>query len=218
MRHINRLPEPDILAKKHNEWQINFEKSGNKRPDSSKYGNPKIREILSSCSSNKCFYCEGALKGEKNEIDHYIEVSSDKSLAYTWSNLYLACENCNNKIAHEVIPVTSALDPCTDSDEEIKKNISFSDEQIFAIPDSPKGEITIKKFKLDSEKLDLKRSKWLLKLAKVGNDIRKAMKAEKRDTPNEEERIRLKKFTMHSQPYSLMCELYINKNYKDLIA
>lgn len=147
MRHIDRLPEPQILTDKHDEWQKKFDEkrknNPNARPDSTKYGNKNIRETLDSCSHFKCFYCEATLKGDLKEIDHFKEVAIAPELAYTWSNLYLSCHNCNDKYSHDVIPLSDVLDPCSDTDDEIKKNITFEDECICAQPDSKKGLQTI---------------------------------------------------------------------------
>jgi hypothetical protein len=46
MRHIDRLPEPQILSKKKEEWQCKFEqklaRNPKARPDASKYGHEEI--------------------------------------------------------------------------------------------------------------------------------------------------------------------------------
>lgn len=216
MRHIERLPIPLILANKHDEWQAKYEErlavNPKARPDSSKYGHNDIRERLNSCSFNKCFYCESKLKGTLKEIDHYIEVSIDHSKAYDWDNLYLSCSNCNDKIDHNAIPVTEALNPCLDSDEEIQRHITFEKECICSQPGSEKGLKTIQKFKLDSEVLDLRRSRWLNKLATKAIDIDNDMKADNRTIPTEEEKNAIRLFMQKDQPYSLMCEIYIRQH------
>ena len=216
MRHIERLPIPLILANKHDEWQAKYEEklaaNPKARPDSSKYGHKDIRERLNSCSFNKCFYCESKLKGTLKEIDHYIEVSIDHSKVYDWDNLYLSCSNCNDKIDHNAIPVTEALNPCLDSDEEIQRHITFEKECICSQPGSEKGLKTIQKFKLDSEMLDLRRSKWLNKLATKAIDIDNDMKADNRTIPTEEEKNAIRLFMQKDQPYSLMCEIYIRQH------
>lgn len=216
MRHIERLPIPQILANKHDEWQAKYEErlavNPKARPDSSKYGHNDIRERLNSCSFNKCFYCESKLKGTLKEIDHYIEVSIDHSKAYDWDNLYLSCSNCNDKFDHNAIPVTEALNPCVDSDEEIQRHITFEKECICSQPGSEKGLKTIQKFKLDSEMLDLRRSKWLNKLATKAIDIDNEMKADNRSIPTEEEKNAIRLFMQKDQPYSLMCEIYIRQH------
>lgn len=216
MRHIERLPIPQILANKHDEWQAKYEErlavNPKARPDSSKYGHNDICERLNSCSFNKCFYCESKLKGTLKEIDHYIEVSIDHSKAYDWDNLYLSCSNCNDKFDHNAIPVTEALNPCVDSDEEIQRHITFEKECICSQPGSEKGLKTIQKFKLDSEMLDLRRSKWLNKLATKAIDIDNDMKADNRSIPTEEEKNAIRLFMQKDQPYSLMCEIYIRQH------
>lgn len=216
MRHIKRLPIPQILANKHAEWQAKYEeklaKNPKARPDGTKYGHKDIRDTLNSCSFNKCFYCESKLTDVLSEIDHYIEVSIDHSKAFDWDNLYLSCSNCNDKIDHNAIPVTEALNPCVDSDEEIQKHITFEKECICSQPGSDKGLKTIQKFKLDSDVLDLRRSKWLTKLATIAIHIDNVMKSEDRTIPTEEEKNIIRRFMQIDQPYSLMCEIYIRQN------
>lgn len=216
MRHIDRLSEPDILAQKHDEWQAKFEASGKDRPDSSKYGHKSIREQLKSCSHNKCFYCECSLVEGGDEVDHYREVSEYPELAYAWENLYLACSSCNDKAKDSDIPVSSTLDPCRDSDDEIRKHITFEDEVIIPKSGSEKGDLTIKKFRL--EKGEQKRLRWLKGIFKVIMRVQKAMIADGRTTPTEDEREEILQYKSPYMPFSLMTEVYINKNWKELIG
>lgn len=216
MRHIDRLPIPQILANKHVEWQTKYDEkvavNSKARPDGTKYGHKDIRDQLNSCSFKKCFYCESKLTGTLKEIDHYIEVAIDHSKAFDWDNLFLSCSNCNDKIDHNVIPVTDALNPCVDSDAEIKSHITFEKECICSQPGSEKGLKTIQKFKLDSELLDLKRSKWLTKLTTKVIDINNKMIAEHRTEYTEDEKRSIRLFMQSDQPYSLMCEIYIREH------
>lgn len=213
MRHIDRLPIPRILSEKQNEWQEKYEQklvaNERVRPDASKYGHKDIRKQLNSCSFNKCFYCESRLVGTPREIDHYVEVAIDPSGAFEWENLYLSCNNCNDKLDHNAVPVTEALDPCVDSDEEIQRHITFERECIRSQAGSEKGLNTIQKFRLDSDALDLKRSKWLNKLATIVIEIDNKMHEEKRTVHSFEEKDRICRFMQRDQPYSLMCEKYI---------
>lgn len=222
MRHIERLPEPDILKEKHDEWQEKFEQTKKynpkARPDSSKYGNPKIRKDLESCSYGKCFYCESMLSGSPKEIDHFIEVAIDPKQAYTWTNLYLSCSNCNDKADHNAIPVNTALDPCRDSDEEIQANITFEDEYICSQQNSQKGLNTIRKYHLRADLLDMKRGKWLRKIMKDIIDIQNRMRIEGRHLPTNDEQQRIKRYMQPDQPYSLMSKIYIETNFDYLLG
>ena len=222
MRHIDRLPAPDILVQKHIEWQQKYDEklaeNPSARPDSPRYAHKQIKDRLFEMSFGKCFYCETKLTGANKEVDHFVEVAIDHSKAYEWENLYLACSNCNDKVNHNAIPVTDALDPCRDSDTEIQRNISFEAEQIYPIPESPKGLNTIKKFRLNTELLDMKRSKWLNKLLKKVTEIQRSMNNDGRRSVSENERIQLMRFMQPDQPYSLMCKIYIEKNFSYLLG
>lgn len=213
MRHIDRLPTPRILSEKQNKWQQKYEQKiaekPKARPDSSKYAHKDILQQLNSCSFNKCFYCESKLTGTSREVDHYIEVAIDPSGAFEWTNLYLSCNNCNDKLDHNTVPVTEALNPCVDSDEQIQRHITFERECIRSQAGSEKGLNTIRKFRLDSDALDLKRSKWLNKLATIVIEIDNQMREENRTVHSFEEKDRICRFMQSDQPYSLMCEKYI---------
>jgi uncharacterized protein (TIGR02646 family) len=222
MRHIERLPKPAVLKEKDAEWQEKYDRKltidPHARPDNNKYAHKEIKDALYSMSYGKCFYCETKLSSGNKEVDHLIEVSIDHGKAYDWENLYLACSNCNDKIDHVTIPVTEALDPCRDSDEEIQRNITYIDELISAVHGSQKGLNTIKKFKLNTELLDMRRGQWLKKLLKTVADIEGVMIAEGRKTVTDAERMTLFRYMSPDQPYSLMSEVYLKTHFANLIA
>ena len=204
MRHIDRLPKPEILEKKEQEWTEKFLVSDKDRPDSSKYGHREIRGTLGSMSHHKCFYCEKNLKGESAQIDHYIEVSINKTKAFEWENLYLSCEKCNKKLNHNTISVTETLNPCLDSDEEIQNHISFVKDEIIPKNDSLKGKKTIQKYKLDSPDLDLLRLKELSKFYSVLDAIRENQISKNGRAINENEKLILINFAQSNHQFSLM--------------
>ncbi len=214
MRHIERLACPDILLRKHDEWQQKFEEKRRTNPkvhpDSSKYAHKDIMRQLSTMSFGKCFYCESLLSNSPKEVDHFIEVALDESKAYSWDNLYLSCTNCNDKLPHNQIPVEQALDPCRDSDDTIRANISFDKEFIVAVPGSPMGENTIRKFRLSDEFLDNKRMKWLRKIDEAVRNILINMIKDGRKKFTEAEISLIESFKEPSRPYSYMSEVYIN--------
>ncbi len=202
MRYIKRFDKPNILVEKQKEWTEKFIDSGKDRPDSSKYGHSEIKSSLFAMSHNKCFYCETVLKGQNSEIDHYIEVSEDKNLAFEWNNLYLSCSLCNKKLSNKTISASTALNPCLDADSEIQNHIEFEDEQISFLTE--KGELTIKKYKLSSEKLDWSRMQELKKFNNLLNIIKNRKQLENRDKLTTDEIDSLKRFARSDYPYSMM--------------
>ncbi len=211
MRGLNRLTKPQILNDREDKWKNDFIASGKARPDSNKYGHESIRSELASISFHKCFYCESKLKLEPKEVDHHIEVSIEKELAFAWTNLYLSCDNCNNKINHNAIPINAALDPCRNNDSEIQAHLTFDDEMITSVDGSSLGFKTIQKYRLDSELLDRRRSVQLRIFYKVLIEIQKKQIIEGRKSLNQNELGLLCRFKQNDQPYSLMFKVILDK-------
>lgn len=211
MREIKRLPEPQILIDKKQEWLDKLLASGAKRPDSSKYAHIEVKTQLNSMSFHKCFYCEMKLKGQPKEIDHHIEVSVDKNLSFEWTNLYLACDNCNGKIPHSTIAITDTLDPCIDSDDKIKEHITFNKEYIEAKNNSPLGLRTIQKYRLEKELLDDRRRKQLQNFFELLIEIKENQIKENGRGMTTEEKNAIHRFKQKDHSFSLMFELLIEK-------
>ena len=211
MRSINRLNEPDILKRKGDDWKNNFVLSDKSRPDNSKYGHPEIKASLEAMSFHKCYYCERELKGTIKEIDHFIEVAERRDLAFEWTNLYLACDNCNGKFPNSQIPVAHVIDPCNTTDEEIEEHLTFEDEQIKAKNNSAIGLKTIQKYKLNSDLLDRLRGKRLNTFYKSYCTILDRQKEEGRKHYLAAEKEIVLSFKNNDMPYSLMFKLLINK-------
>jgi len=209
MRALTRLPEPQILQQRGAGWLAAFLASGKTRPDSSKYANPQIKAQLNSMSYHKCFYCEVKLKNKPKEVDHQIEVSVDNTLSYTWTNLYLACDNCNGKIDHATIPITDALDPCRNTNTKIGNHITFTDEQITAKNGSPLGLETIKKYRLDTELLDKRRIDQLKIFQKLLITVQQTLIAQGRNSLSQAEKQALQIFKQPDQPFSLMFKIIL---------
>ena len=211
MRGLQRLPEPQILIDRKATWLANFLASGKKRPDSSKYAHNSVKIQLNSMSHCKCFYCETKLKGKRKEVDHHIEVSVDNNLSFEWTNLFLSCDNCNNKLPHSTISINDALNPCTNKDIEIKEHITFDDEIIEPKNNSELGLRTIKKYRLDNELLDTRRLKSLKMFYKLMYEIKNNQVLENRNTLTAEELNAIYKFKMPNNSYSLMFDVLIEK-------
>ena len=212
MRGLVRLSEPTILRNKKVEWLQKLMESGKNRPDATKYGNRQIRLQLNTISNYKCYYCESLLKQVPSEIDHFIEVTCDKTKSYEWTNLYLACDNCNKKIPHNEISVQDALDPFIDNDEEINKHIIFDDEIIRIKNNSEKGRKTIQKYRLSTKQLDYKRAIQLKNFYKVVDEIRKKQILEGGRDMTDAEKELIISYSSFDNPYSLMFKNLLERN------
>lgn len=205
MVHLERLAKPDVLAKNEAKWTEKFIQSGKDRPSNSQYGHQEVKEALALISANKCFYSEVLFSPLSDaQIDHYIEVSEDKSKAFDWENLYLAHKDCNvGKSPNSTIPVSECLNPFTDTDEEIEKHLYFKDEMILG--STEKGRKTIQKYSLNKDSFDLQRSRIL---GKFKNAIISYLK-------NELPKEKVLQFANSDRPFSLMIRLHLKE--KDLL-
>lgn len=211
MRGLTRLPEPQILVGRKANWLADFLASGKKRPDSSKYAHDQIKTQLNSISFNKCFYCETKLKGKRREVDHHIEVSVNRSLSFEWDNLCLSCDSCNNKIPHLTISINNALNPFTNTDQEIQDHLTFTDELIEPRNNSLLGLTTIQKYRLDSEVLDTRRLKSLKTFLQLIYEISQNQIQEARNTLTADEVNAIHRFKAIDSSYSLMYTVLIDK-------
>jgi HNH endonuclease len=159
----------------------------------------------------KCFYCESKLNDKPKEVDHHIEVSVQRELSFTWENLYLCCDNCNNKLNHDAIPIHEALDPCRNNDTEIQEHLTFVDEMVTAIDGSKLGFKTIQKYRLDSELLDKRRITQLNSFYRVLDAIRQNQIKNGGRRMNQNELSLLNRFKQPDQPYSLMFKVILDK-------
>jgi uncharacterized protein (TIGR02646 family) len=169
---LTRLPEPAALTRNAARWTEEFVASSEKRPESRRYAHPEVRATLRAISAGKCFYCEWAIPETEVKVDHYVEVAHDRSLVFTWTNLYLSCEGCNKKLAESTIPRANTLDPFDDNVDPVD-HLCFEDEKIFAKGGSALGRATIGKYQLDRMELDLKRSRALRELMKLLLDMQR---------------------------------------------
>lgn len=202
-----------MLVTKKAEWTAAFlakraAKPGT-RPESRRgYAHPEVRAALEAMSHYKCFYCERSVKGDegeqKAEVDHYIEVAQRPELAFEWTNLYLACRECNKaKMGHATISVEDCLDPC-DETAEPEKHLIFEDECIRPRSGSPRGRKTITKYGLDRPQLDQARTRALRNLDRLIIAIQRRQIQEGRRGLTDEEREAIQSFAEPEHPFSLM--------------
>lgn len=207
MRHLKRLGKPQKLEDKEVEWTDNFVKSGKGRPRSSQYGHKNIKEHLGKISFQKCFYSEVKFAQiTEAQVDHYIEVSEDRSKAFEWENLYLAHKDSNQgKTPNRDLANTSCLCPFTNNDAEIEVHLDFEDEIICGLTE--KGRNTIQKYNLDKPIYNTLRTNELKKFDRIARVI--AFHGKPLD--DNLKKI-LKNFANPDQPFSLMFRRILTKH------
>lgn len=160
--------------------------------DRSVYGHTSVKQALMEAQHGKCCYCEARIgPAGHGDVEHFrpkgavrqseADVESKPGyywLAYTWSNLFLSCEVCNQSHKRSFFPLADAgrrarmhtqalqdespllLDPGGDDPE---RSIGFRRDVPF--PRDVRGEVTIRCLKLDRTGLCESRADHLEKVA-----------------------------------------------------
>jgi uncharacterized protein (TIGR02646 family) len=211
MRPIIKRSKPNILITKENEWLQKFLASNKDRPHNSQYGHPEIQTALYSSSYNKCYYCERELLQVPSEIDHFIEVNEDKTLAFKWENLYLSCGNCNDKLPNRDYPVTSVIDPCSTTQSIIENNLTFYSNIIKSRNNTQFSLDTITKYRLNSKVLNTARSTMLIFFYDKLSELYRKKDAERRLRFNDDELEFITSFANNDSQFSLMFKVLLKK-------
>lgn len=126
MIRVQRGPEPASLRRHARAWtnelcaeraayyvQLErFEqgeiKTAPKFPNARKtrYGTDSVKNALRGMFGAKCCYCEGSVQGTSyQQVEHFRPQSIYPSLAYRWTNLLYACEQCNCGFKKDLFPL-----------------------------------------------------------------------------------------------------------------
>ncbi len=112
MHYVERGCESNGLEKlreRHTQnWVDFYESKTGEKPKDTHW--TKFSIDLAKRFFNLCAYCEDTCKGE---VDHFRPKSRFPSLIYTWSNLVLACHDCNN-VKGSKWPEFGFVDPCAE--------------------------------------------------------------------------------------------------------
>jgi uncharacterized protein (TIGR02646 family) len=153
--------------------------------DAKIYGHKTVKEALIKAQHGKCFLCESKITHiSHGDVEHfrpkaaYRQSASDTLhtgyywLAYEWSNLFLACQLCNQVFKKNLFPLSNPtaratshkkslnkekplyLDPSVDDPEQ---HISFRREVPFPVGSSARGKATITDLGLERLKLNERR-------------------------------------------------------------
>lgn len=209
MRALQRLAEPDALTAHAAEWTAHYVASSESRPRSARYAHPDVTARLRETSHDKCFYCEAALPEGSEQVDHYIEASLRRDLAFAWRNLYLACKDCNNgKPPNDKLPVTSCVDPC-DLTIDPEAHLVFDGDGVRPRAHSALGANTLRKYKLNRVLLLHQRGVVLRTITEAHNRMLQRCLREGRTQLSDDERERLWAFADASAPFSRACAAYL---------
>jgi hypothetical protein len=172
MIKITKGPKPKVLTDQAEDWTNSVRDAlarGEKLSDSlkSKYNHRDVKDAILAETYKKCAYCESKPRHvEPGDIEHVVPKSASPELWFEWTNLTLACSNCNTKKGTR----EGFVDPNNDNPDE---HLYFYGPLVFALDTSPKGQITETILKLNREDLRDKRIERIVYLEKCVKNIQK---------------------------------------------
>lgn len=147
MRTLEKGPTPPILLARSAAWTASYERArqaGQKLP--SPWRHDQIRRALSEETEMRCAYCDSRLYPvTKGHIEHVLPRVARPDLVVAWTNLTLACNDCNLAKGSYHDPDLHLINPYED---DVDAHLVFVGEVVWPVPGSNRGRETIKQLKL----------------------------------------------------------------------
>jgi CRISPR/Cas system Type II protein with McrA/HNH and RuvC-like nuclease domain len=162
MIRIHRSPKPAVLAEKADEWTKEFCDFTGPLGDMPatirfRYRHPHIKDTVRQDAHEKCMYCESSItQTHPGETDHILPVSKRQELVVDWDNLGYICTDCNREKLDYHAPELPLVNPYR---EEPSDFLVFYGPVVLQRLGAPKGEITVRRLKLNERPKLLERRK-----------------------------------------------------------
>ena len=150
--------------------------------DRDTYAHETVKELLIDAQHGKCCFCESKIThisygdvehfrpkaGHRQSADEPIKKPGYYWLAYSWDNLFLSCQLCNQRHKQNLFPLADPalraishicdlrlesplfIDPGREDPEQF---ISFREETPYAVEDNPRGAATLEALALGRREL-----------------------------------------------------------------
>ncbi len=113
-----------------------------------RYRHPDIKTAIRNETSDKCVYCEAKVgHNTPGDIEHILPSSKRPELRFDWSNLTLACTECNRRKSDYYEEDCMFLNPY---EEEVEDQLLHMGPVVIWLPGNPRAEVTVKKLELNT--------------------------------------------------------------------
>src|SRR5687767_14822167 len=98
MRKVSKHAEPDVLQTNHQEWTDAYLADPGNATKKYRYRHPEIKSALKEETADKCVYCESKIgHNTPGDVEHMTPSSVQPQHHFAWSNLTIACTECNRR-------------------------------------------------------------------------------------------------------------------------
>ena len=173
MIKLHKTDEPEILKKHGNEWTAalldKLAKGEKPTPaEASKYRHVDIKAAIIKETHGKCAYCESKLRHiHHGDVEHIYPKSLNEALRFSWPNLTLACEICNQNKSDKDPLLEHIIDPYQINPED---HILFAGALAFP-KGSPQGQSTTVLLDLNRVELVERRQERLSQIMSLYNTV-----------------------------------------------
>jgi len=148
MRKLNKGEIPAVLAENVEWWTEEFVADPENHTKRYRYRHPEIKAALLKETAGKCVYCESKVgHNTPGDTEHKIPSSEDNTLHFSWTNLTIACSECNRRKNDYFRPSMPFLDPYVDDVESVLVHLGPI---VGWKPGYQRAEITIRTLELHS--------------------------------------------------------------------
>lgn len=148
MRCMVKLPEPEVLRENAATWLEEFLQDIGNETKKTRYRHHEIKSTLKAETHDKCVYCESRIgHNTPGDIEHKVPSSKDRTKHFTWSNLTIACTECNRRKNAFYREYDGFLDPYLDLVDEF---IEHNGPVVTSKPGQERGELFVSVLKLCS--------------------------------------------------------------------
>ncbi|MBU0823408.1 MAG: HNH endonuclease [Alphaproteobacteria bacterium] len=153
MRHHQKGAEPQVLTENKNEWQAAYLADKGNATARYRYRHPEIKNSLLTETGHKCIYCESKIgHNTPGDVEHKAPSSLYEYLHFDWTNLTIACTECNRrKGAYDTVS-DPFLDPYL---PDIEARIAHHGPVVVSAAGDVGAEIGVRRLELDRGRNDL---------------------------------------------------------------
>ncbi len=164
MIKLTKAPKPEVLEANEGVWRDQYaalreDRAGATKAAATRYRHADIKAQLVEETFGKCIYCESKiLHVSPGDIEHILPKSKRPDLIVDWSNLGLACQECNRRKTDYYEPVAPLINPYVDDPAD---HLVFAGPLVFPRPGDDMGRRTRARLELSRASLVEKRKERL---------------------------------------------------------
>lgn len=208
MRRLRKSPLPVVLEQNSGRWLQEFLAEPDSDTKRYRYRDPSIKEALKQETGDKCVYCESKIgHNTPGDVEHKIPTSKVRHKHFDWSNLTIACTECNRRKDDYYSRAEGFLDPYEDDVENCLVHLGPI---VYWRPGHSRAEKTVRTLELDSGARQTLIERKLETLEKARSIIEN-LKSTTDPLLNELRRDELLRMSDESAAYSAMVTAYLER-------